>query len=698
MLTLSRFLTRSGIIAGAAVSAHACLPQIFKIVDSRPAKVDTTLRLVPISSDTRLEDIQESRDGTRLLTHDRGYAPKLWDTKSLSVLAVLGSKSGDIRRTFFTPDGTKIITISRSEVHIWDGKVAHDLFSIKMPFSEDGWWSAAVSADNRMLALGTTDGRIGICSLANPSTIKFNDGHSKSLGAKDKRRGIADLNFSPDGKYLVSGSYDGTAKIWTASGEIRHTLTSQTSYVQWARVSPDSKQVLTTSSDNTACLYDIETGKLVYKKAHVIGAKGFLSNTLMSALFVGPNGDGVLCAAESGLMEVFDRKSGQKIRELKGHTQAVREIRQSRDMLKVATYGTDEQLKIWDAVTGKELPFNRGEELPTAGEFSSDGSVFWIGSEDGSINRHDIVTGKIASQRVSNIRRLNRVHLSKDRQTWWIQFAGSGGLSPTYASISFRPENPKDAVQPDDDDGHPIFSPNGQLALTIRGGASGGTLIRYDTRKNIIHFKAGILGGCFTADSKYLLTWHESKNYILWDIATGESVHSWQIDDCEPGKATISPDGKTVITDGNPKNSIYVWSMDTGKLFYRLKDQHAFGKGFVFSPDSSKFAIYNRATINVYGLKNDTPLQTLSVPDVTGKDAFLPNDLQLCWIANGTKVAAIFRDRIAVWAAATGKLEYYAHTWRAATDIEPELIFSPDGTHVLLSEETKVQVVNMATG
>ena len=70
------------------------------------------------------------------------------------------------------------------------------------------------------------------------------------------------MAFSPDGKTVLTGSYDKTARLWdAATGQpLGPPLTHQDT-VQAVAFSPDGKTVLTGSVDKTARLWDAATGR-----------------------------------------------------------------------------------------------------------------------------------------------------------------------------------------------------------------------------------------------------------------------------------------------------------------------------------------------------------------------------------------------------------------------------------------------------
>ena len=76
---------------------------------------------------------------------------------------------------------------------------------------------------------------------------------------------VNSVAFSPDGRYIVSGSGDRTIQLWDAQtgGQVGNPLQGHTDKVKSVAFSPDGRYIVSGSKDKTIQLWDAQTGSQV---------------------------------------------------------------------------------------------------------------------------------------------------------------------------------------------------------------------------------------------------------------------------------------------------------------------------------------------------------------------------------------------------------------------------------------------------
>ncbi len=172
-----------------------------------------------------------------------------------------GGHTALVRKVLFTPDAQKLITVSEDKtIRFWDVATGEPLRVLRPPSreSEDGMlFAAAISPDGKTLAVGglsfdESDPCIYLISLADEQIVRSLKGHEYQ---------ILDLSFSADGRRLISGGGDHTARIWNVdTGATIQTLRGHSLGVYGVVFSPDDQQCATASSDRTAAIWSVNSG------------------------------------------------------------------------------------------------------------------------------------------------------------------------------------------------------------------------------------------------------------------------------------------------------------------------------------------------------------------------------------------------------------------------------------------------------
>jgi len=197
---------------------------------------------------------------------------------------------------------------------------------------------------------------IGLEAEKSWRTFESQDALRQSLLASQVRvtlrghdQGVESAAFSPDGKYIVTASYDSTARVWEAtSGREVTVLRGHESHVISGLFSPDGKYIVTASNDGTARVWEVMSRREV---AVLAGEhKGWVNSAAFS-----PDGKYIVTASGDGTAGVWETKSGREVAVLLWHAGSVNSAAFSPDGRYVVTASGDMTARVWEALSGPEV-------------------------------------------------------------------------------------------------------------------------------------------------------------------------------------------------------------------------------------------------------------------------------------------------------------------------------------------------------
>jgi WD40 repeat protein len=218
-------------------------------------------------------------------------------------------------------------------------------------------FGVAVSPDKSQAA-GTRGNQIHVYDASSGNHVRaLVDG--KLVGHDNKPVKAAHLSlvealaFSPDGKYLASGSYQ-EVKLWDAkTGELRKTVTGFADRVVALAFSSDSKLLATgggaATQDGEIKLITVADGKVAQNITTNVH-----SDTVFGVAFSPDNKMLVTCGADK-FVKTFEVPSGKFLKSFEGHTHHVMGVGFSGDGKLIASGGADNVVKIWSYETGEQV-------------------------------------------------------------------------------------------------------------------------------------------------------------------------------------------------------------------------------------------------------------------------------------------------------------------------------------------------------
>ncbi|MBW4605748.1 MAG: AAA-like domain-containing protein [Hassallia sp. WJT32-NPBG1] len=361
-------------------------------------------------------DTEFSPDGKRFFTTDDTI--KVWDIRDEAVK--VGDLSGDLltevtgnqRSPRWSPDGKYLVTFGQDRiVRIWNlsDRIPVTTVTIK---SKDAITGASWSPDGKYIVTPTW------------KSVLLWDKYGKQLA---RFQGYSDIvnsaNFSHDGKLIVTGSNDKTARVWNTSGKQLLLLGGHEKELEFAAFSPNGKYILTTTNDRKTKIWSND-GKLLatfqargmnwspnskyimamfdyngknYSSLWNISGEKIVEfqgseNSYFGATF---SQDGERIITTDGDIATIWNTSGEKLSEFKAN-QEIYNANFSHDGKLIITTSPDNRVVIWDT-SGKELVEIPHQDMVRIAIFSLDGKRIVTASDDKIFRIWDI-SGKLLAQ------------------------------------------------------------------------------------------------------------------------------------------------------------------------------------------------------------------------------------------------------------------------------------------------------------
>lgn len=292
------------------------------------------------SSTASVLSVAWSPDGSKLAVGSTDHIVRVLDAQTGNILAVLEGHSEEVFAVAWSPDGTQIASGGPDHtVRIWDATSGQRVTTIPVTSNTlpTTIFSISWNPNGTEIACGTG------AAVAIYETIT---GDLKQ-SFLEHNRFVMSVNWDNDGKYLVTGSWDGSINIWNSESEQLEMKIPDTvqrlpgiESVAWH---PTENFIASSHLDNVVRIWDATTGTLLHE---LIG-----HSKAASAVAWSPDGEWLASSSYDGSVRIWDVDAEETVMLDQVHDAGITDIVWDPDGEQLASSSYDGSVRIWNIDT-----------------------------------------------------------------------------------------------------------------------------------------------------------------------------------------------------------------------------------------------------------------------------------------------------------------------------------------------------------
>jgi WD40 repeat protein len=284
-----------------------------------------------------------------IISGSRDNTIKVWNSKTFKLIASFLTR--DVIALVIIPSNENIVSSSYDKtIKVWNSKTFKLIANLKG--YTNSVESLAIIPSNENIVSGSDDGTIKVWNSDNFIIKKFQDCDAKKSNLKflktnlEYSHQIYSLAIMPSNENIISGSSDGSLKVWNSTTlKLISTLSEHISAVNALAIIPSNENIVSGSDDKIIKVWNSTTFKLI---ANLTG-----HTEKVNALAIIPSNENIVSSSGDYSIRVWNSSSFQSIAFLTGITFNVRLltiIPSNENIVSGSYFGS---IKVWNSTTFK---------------------------------------------------------------------------------------------------------------------------------------------------------------------------------------------------------------------------------------------------------------------------------------------------------------------------------------------------------